>query len=357
MISNIVGRLLSPKLERGFLRFIVAILLLVFLASQLPLGEKILGRILNFPDLRHQVSVKISQDANRGDLDVASLRVVNLGFGAAENVLVHVNSQQGRIISYQVDSQELYQLKRADLGRGVFDFWLDRFASGASIRIELVGTGFLTDTISLSAASDQGASLPLDLPSFSGQVDLYTSEVSGLFRQAMGVIKETQSIREAKAWSSTKPVVLQILQILSSNEFKTVSLAALVLIILIVIFLPDGCLTYSISFITGFVVWLFFSFQIPALSAITLAIAFLIALSILFGVMITIATGALEGCLKVFGIALVLILAMGGVAVWWFWWDLDYPVSAKWILGPATSLLTFVIIVLSGGFQPESIES
>ncbi len=351
MISNIVGRLLSPKLERGFLRFIVAILLLVFLASQLPLGEKVLGRILNFPDLRHQVSVKISQDANRGDLDVASLRVVNLGFGAAENVLVHVNSQQGRIVSYQVDSQELYQLKRADLGRGVLDFWLDRFASGASIHIELVGTGFLTDTISLSAASDQGVSFPLDLPSFSAQVDLYTAEVSGLFRQAGGAIKETQSIREAKAWSSTKPVVLQIFQIISSNEFKTVSLAALVLTLLIVIFLPDGCLTYSVSFITGSVVWLFSSFQIPTWSAITLAMALLI----LLGVMLTMATGASEGCLKVFGIALVL-LVIGGGAVWWYLYYFD-TVSAKWVLGPATSLFTFVIIALSGGFQPENIKS
>jgi len=177
--------------------------------------------------------------------------------------------------------------------------------------------------------------------------------VSGLFRQAIGVIEETQSIREAKAWSSTIPVVLQIIQIISSNEFQTVSLAALVLILLIVIFLPDGCLTYSVSFITGFVVWLFFSVQIPAWSAITLAIALLIALLILFDVMITIATGAPEGCLTVFGMGLVLILVMGSIAVWWFWWDLDYPVSAKWILGPATSLFTFIIIALSGGFQPE----
>lgn len=346
-MSNIVGRLLNPKLERGFLRLIVAILLIVFLASQLPLGEKALGRLLNFPDLRHLVSVKKLETNGGSDLDAASLTVVNLGFGAAENVLVHVKSHQGHIASYGVDSQELYQIINTDLDSGVLEFWLDRFASGASIRIELVGTDFLTDTIMLSAASDQGASLPLDSPAFSDQVDSYTAEVTGLFRQAREIINETQSIREVEAWSSTKPTVAQILHIVSSNEFQTVGLAALVLILLIVIFLPDGCLAHSVSFIIGFVVWLFFSFQIPTWLAIALAVA----LFVILGAIIAIGTRASEGCFVVLGIMLALMLVIGGIAVWWYWFT---SVSAKWILGAATSLATFIVIALAGGFQPES---
>jgi hypothetical protein len=335
--EKVVNRILNPKLDRGFFRFITAILLIVFLVAQLPWVERLLwGKILNFPDLRHHSSLSTSGENN---LASANLEVINLGFGTAREVLVHVHCGSGSIVDYHIDSQELYQIKNADLGNSVLDIWLDRLAPGASIRIELVATGLTTDSIQVSATSNQGTSIPTDLPSFSGQTDDYVTKTIGLFSQVGQIIGRSQTAHEVKTWISSKTIPNQIYGIVRSPEFQTVVLAALILIVLIIAFLPDGWTIFLVPLITAAIVWLFFDFQIPTWWAITAAIIALMLCGIVIHVFV-IDLRRLSGC----EILLGLIFVIGCFGIWWYW---HTTMSARWVLGIVTGLATFTILMLA----------
>lgn len=327
-LGKILERLASFTPSRYLFRVVIAALVTIILVSQFPWTEKLLGRILNFPDLRHHISLGVSKEVG---LDTARLTVVNLGFGIAENVLIHVSVRRGDIVGYQIDSQELYEMKTDDLENGMLDISLDRLASGASVYIELTGTEFVTNTVLLSAVSDQGSSTTTESPSFSGQVDTYTTRMTVLFRKAGGNIWEAPSIREIRSKASGKPVF----RIVESQEFRTVGLAALIVIFLIVVFLPEG-FWLIIPFITGLFVWLFFNLYIPTwwtVAVITIALLLTTAL-----------TEGIGGGVKI--PALLGISAIGGFFVWWYWYD---TMSINWILGLMTSFLTFIIILLMSG--------
>lgn len=343
---------LTPS--RYFFRVVTAGLLIVILLSQFPWTEKLFVRILDFPDLRHQVGPDVSKKTG---LDSTKLKVVNLGFGRAENVLVHVSVRQGNIGSYQIDSQELYKMKTTDLKGGVLDIWLDRLGSGASVDIELTGkltglTGkdFVTNTVMMSVVSDQGSSIPGIDPSksFSGQVGTYKAKVTGVFSETRKIIWEAPSVQGIRNWISTRPMFAEMLKMGSKHEFQTVSLAALIIIFLIVIFLPDGFMLL-IPLITGSIVWLFFDFQISAREAIVIAII----VFILYYVWGAIVAGGMEepaGCFGGFGIWLVLNLVVGGIAALWYG---DAMVSAKWVLGLTTVFITFIVIWIISGLSGE----
>jgi len=228
--------------------------------------------------VRHQVIVNSSNDEG---LDSARLIVINSGFGTAKNVLIHVNAQYGQIVDYRIDSQELHELKTVDLENGVIDIWLDRFASGARVQIELTGRGFLTNTILVSAVSDQGASIPADAMTFSGQVDTYTNKVVELYDEATRYISETPAVTKFKNWVLTNSTFAEWYHTIGSSEFQTVALAASILILLILIFVPDGCLVVlGVPFITGFVVWAFFDFPLP--TWITIAALTILAVGVFY---------------------------------------------------------------------------
>ena len=124
----------------------------------------------------------------------------------------------------------------------------------------------MTDTLFLSATSDQGSSIDIDSPSFLSQVDDYVTRVTTLFSKAGRIIGEASSVQKLRRWASSMPEVSESLLIIQSDEFQTVGLAALVIILLIVLFLPDG-FVLVIPFMVGFVVWLFFDLAVSVVAA------------------------------------------------------------------------------------------
>lgn len=331
MLGKIGEQLSSLTPSRYFFRVIAAGFLIVILVSHIPSTRNLLGPILRFSDLRHQVNLSTPTDSF---LDSARLSVFNSGFGSAKNVVIHVNVQDGVIVRYQVDSQELYEAKTIDLENGVLNLWLDRLASGAKVDIEIIGTNFATDTVSLSAVSDQGSSVTIDSPNPLAQVDAYVPRLTRLFREAGEVFWQAPSMRGIKNRVSTTPALNRTLQVVRSDEFRTVGLAALIISCLIVIFLPEGFMLF-IPFIAGFIVWLFFDFRIPTwwiIAALTLIILFVILFII---------AASDEMTRGKTGLALFTILAVGSFGIRRYWND---TMSITWLISLATVFLTSIII-------------
>jgi hypothetical protein len=264
------------------------------------------------------------------ETDSASLTVANLGFGAATNVLIHVKTKHCQLAHYEINSQELYQERTADLDGGEFDFWLDRLGSGARVQIELIGSGLITDAISLSAVSDQGASSTIDSLTFSGQAEAYRQRFTSVFGEAAIIIRESPAVQEMGDWVSAQPVLAKTIEIVASHEFQTVGLAALVVVFLIAIFLRDTYVLWLTSLIIGFVAWLFFDFYIPSYWLVL----------VLMGLAITAVSLSEMG--DTFEILTALAILGGGLlAISWYWND---TVSGRWIAFIVASLVTLVII-------------
>jgi len=331
VFTRIGERLSNLTPNRFVFRLLAISLLLAILISRSSWVGRLASKLLNFPELRHRVSVDMPSNE---EMASASLTVSNLGFGAATNVLIHVKTEQCHLAHYEIDSQELYQERTADIEGGEFNVWLDRVASGARVEIELIGTGLVTDAISLSAVSDQGASNTIDSPTFSGQAEAYRQRLSGVFGEAAIIIKDSPPVHEVGDWVSARPVLAKTIETIASHEFKTVGLAALIVIFLMAIFLRDTYFLWLTSLIIGFVAWLFFDFHVPSywlvllLGGLAIVVIFLSERNSAFKILTAIA-----------------ILGVVLLAVSRYW---NGTVSGRWIAGIVASLVTLVMITTSG---------
>jgi hypothetical protein len=271
MLKEISDLVSTPA--KAALRIIAVALLVVLLVSQFPWMNSLVGRLLNFSDLRHRISL---DETSESGLSSVRFEVVNQGFGKAENVVVHICAPGSNVTLDGVDSQELYEIRNTDPQRGVIDILLDRLTAGASIQVELTGVGFVTDTLSLSAASDQGSSISIDSPGFSD----YVKNTTELFSEAGRIVWEAPPVQELKRQASNTSGVSDLLLAFQNYEFQRVALAALIVIIVIVLFLPDEYMLL-IPFILGFVVWLFFEIPTPGGEQIVCGSAFALVLMIM----------------------------------------------------------------------------
>jgi len=190
------------SLDRYLIRLIIVSLLIAFIASQFFWAGRLFARIWNFPELRHQVTIQSSPENN---LDSAQLSIANFGFGAAKNVLIHINTGGVPIHSYRIDAQELYEIKTLDLKQGVVNIWLDRVTSGARVEITIEGESLTQQRLRLSAASDQGTSISTEQQTFSDQVERFTGSTTGLFSEAWHIVINSEAVQGVSKWVSAKP--------------------------------------------------------------------------------------------------------------------------------------------------------
>ena len=340
---DILKRLANPRLSRSYGRFVAGLLLLFALVTQTPWLHQLWGKFAGFPELRHDVSVIKHTDPERADLVSAHVLVVNAGQGAAENVLISMSAPQADFLEYQVQSQELYKIESEDLSAGVLKIWLDRLTSGAAIGIKLTGTMLTTDTLTLSAASDQGVSMPIVEQTMATQFSNLTDEVAQVFDETGKVLEETQAVRGAADWISDDSYLSQFLETVKSEAFRKVGLTFLVLAALILIFLPESCSGCAIPLLVGLIIWLFFDFPIPKPWAVGLVT--IVVLAVLWG------STLVDDDLVSFGcVAMIVVIVAALVCAWWFWHS---TVTARWVVAPA-AVLAFWFAVAYGTPTPQS---
>ena len=100
------------SLDRFFFRLVISGLMIAFLVSQFSWAGRLFARVWNFPELRHCITLQPPYEDN---ISTVQLSITNSGFGSAEKVLIHVNAIGSRILWYQIDAQELYEIKTANL--------------------------------------------------------------------------------------------------------------------------------------------------------------------------------------------------------------------------------------------------
>jgi len=330
---NLLGRKVS--IDRYLFRLIIIGLLIAFIVSQVFWAGRLFARIWNFPELRHRIVVQPSSTDNPS---LAQLSVVNLGFGSAENVLIHVRSGS-RIYWHQIDAQELYEIKTLDLKRGVMNIWLDRLASGAWVEITIAGENLSQERVQLSVASDQGTSVSIEQQTFSDQVEEYAGSVTDLFREAWHIAVTTERAQEVSEWISTKPSLVGHWEVFTSYEFKTVALAMLILVLLVGLFFHYEHFILAVFASTWVLTWLFIDLEIPL--SLIIGLGGLVALRIFS----FISEGTYDEQVSFFLVVAFLALMAGvGFFIWWFWY---IWVSADWLLGIlAAGAVTLIIILL-----------
>lgn len=336
--------LLQQKLtlDRFFFRLVITGLVIAFLVSQFSWAGRLFARIWNFPELRHCVALQPSSEDN---MSTVQLSITNSGFGSAEKVLIHINAIDSQILRYQIDAQELYEIKTANLEQGIFDIWLDRLASGARVDILIAGESLTPEKVRLSAASNQGSSLPIEHDTFSDQVREYSGSTKGIFSQSWSIVVRSTAFQKASDWFSTKPFLVHFLEIVKGDEFHTVGLAVLIIVLIVGLFFSYK--HFIIAAVTGtwFLTWLFFfSVEIP-IKWVTIPVGVLIAKV----VWVWFDDYLDDDKLRILLFALV--LACLGFLILFFW---NNSVSASWILGIFASYVVVRIIDLAEILPPLS---
>ena len=319
-------------------RLIVGGLVIAFVASQFLWAGRLFARIWNFPELRHQLVLRSSE--NEGT-SIASVTVSNLGFGAAENVLVHINSRGRAILSYNVDAQELYEVKSIDLENGVIDIWLDRIAPGARIEIVVEAQQLSENSLRLSAASDHGTSMSIDNKTFSDQIKGYVGTTTRLFEEAYEIVANSEAIQQVDTWITKHSDVASFLKVVSSDEFRTVGLALLLLTIVIGLFFSYKHFMFCVAAGAWFLTWIFFfDVRIPAAAVIIpvggVVGAFLLSL---------VYAEEDDATTAYFGILVVLVI----MALVWRTWG--QSVSASAFVGLVVAFIMSLIIDWAGIFK------
>lgn len=329
------------NINRYLFRLIIAALLIAFLATQFFWAGRLFARIWNFPELRHRVEAPPPSET---ELNFAQLSVTNRGFGAAENVLIHINTRGSRIQWYQIDSQELYELKTLDMGQGVIDIWLDRLTSGAQVQINIAGENLSRERVALTATSDQGISAPYEVETFSDQATAYSGSAKGLFSNAWQIAVNSNAVQNVLKGIPPDSPLVDFLNVLGSHEFQIVSLAILIPVLVVGIFF--GYVHFLVAVFAGdwLLSWMFFD---------QISFSWLIG-SIGLGVVawtwrryFSRLTEELSLLGDIFvAMALLLLLIALGWAIWW-WWFVWLPVD---LLTSALAGLSIVSIIYVARF-------
>ena len=241
-------------------RVIGIMILATLLISKFPWINGLLARVLDTPDIRHNITVSYDSTNNQ---NIADIVVVNLGQVKADNVLIHFRIISGYLATYLVESQELYEERQIDLQNGAINIWLQRIAPGASVHLKVAGV-FDVQNINFSATSDQGASISSELPSFSSQVNTYSSSMMGIYEKTMTVIRNRAPSFQNKLaqWSQSIIGFSTLIELIKSDDFRTILSAVVLLSLFIALFLPK--VVWLIPFLAASGMFVIGNFEIKA---------------------------------------------------------------------------------------------
>jgi hypothetical protein len=327
------------NINRYLFRLIIVALLIAFVATQFAWAGRLFARVWNFPELRHRVEAPPSTVTG---LNFAQLSVTNRGFGVAEDVLIHVNTRGSRIQWYQIDAQELYEIKTLDLGQGVIDIWLDRLTSGAQVQINIEGENLSRERVALSATSNQGISAPYEVETFSDQAKSYSGSAEGLFSKAWQIAINTDAVLNVLKGIPPDAPLVHFLNVIGSPEFQIVGLAILIPVLFVGIFF--GYVHFLLVVFAGawLLTWMFFD---------QISFSWLIG-SIGLGVISWAwrryyirLTEELQLLGDIFVVMCFLLLFFAlGCAVWW-WWFVWLPVDLLTSVLAGLSIVSIVYAI------------
>lgn len=242
----------NPRLFRSIALLLIAGVLI----SKFPWVNGVLGRMLDLPELRHATNF-VQRDDGATDFTAT---LINFGQVKAENILLHIDAN-AKIDQYDIQSQELYEIKEIDLDSGKINVSMERLAPGATVEIKITGVGFIQENVDFSATHDQGISLNSTSPSFTSQVNEYATSVTDLFSESGQIISSKVSLtQKISNWGNEISGWPNLVSTVQNKSFQTVFTTTLLVCLLIGLFLPD--LFIFTPFITTFVIWLFSDFQI-----------------------------------------------------------------------------------------------
>lgn len=321
------------KLNAQFFRLLALIILATIIISKLPWINGLLGRVINIPDVRHNVSFSsIDSESSLIEADV-----INLGQVKADNVLLHFQSRNGKIYNYFIESEEVYEIQHEDNENGQINILLERLAPGAEVHIELVGQ-FVQDQTNFSATSDQGSSVSMDLPSFLSQVQSYSTSVTSLYDKTATLIKNNIPFDEQKAvqWGNSKIIGFpDLILLIKSDDFKTAVSATIALSLLIGLFLPH--LAWLIPIIAMLVILLLADFQI--------SFGFLVAVTLVLYLparLTEIDTSKDYNEPEFwYGPIALIIVVLFSILAW------DKSISARWLAIPVAALVAYLLALIS----------
>jgi hypothetical protein len=318
--------------DARFFRLIVVIAVLVFVISKIPWMNRLIARVINVPDIRHQVVFQPVDGKTAAIVEVA-----NLGYVKAENVFFHFQARNGTISDYFIESQDAYQIYQEDLENGILELTLARLAPGARFLVEVRGyfDPDLNQTY-ISITSDQGRSISAELPSAENQVRGYVDAITTLYNDTLKLIKQNSpDTQRAIEWANRNIKGFpELISFLGSPDFKTILTAVALLSLLIGIFFPR--LTVIIPFIAAAGMALIANFFISL--GFTIALT---AILLLLPLLVAIING--KGTRDDFLIFVIFVLfALGGT-----FYSLDILVSAKWLAIPAMLLTIYLLVFIS----------
>lgn len=320
-----------------FFRLLILIAIFIIIISKLPWVDRLMARVISVPDLRHNVAFQ-----STGDRTIITVEVINVGYTKAENVFFHFQSRNGKIDGFFVNSEDIYEVQQIDPESGILNLKLMRLAPRARLRVEITGRfDPHPDYTYVSVTSDQGSSIiGTELPSFSAQVQGYTSAITIVYNKTLAIIKRNLQFDEQKLrdWGITRNIIgfSEMVSFFESDDFKTVVSATVLLSLLIGLFFPH--LTWLIPLMAAVGVVLTANFQVSSgfIASVTLVLSSLLLLG---GIRFS-----RESALVVANLIFFIFGALLYMALSTSWGP---PVSARWLAIPTMIMVACLLRVIS----------
>lgn len=244
--------------DARFFRLIVLIIIFGVIISRLPWIERLMARAIDVPDLRHSINHH-SVDGK----DVITVQAINSGYAKADNVFFRFYSLNGKIESFSVNSEDVYEIHQLDPDNGILILSLTRLAPGAKIEVGVWGR-FNPDQTYISITSDQGSSVTGELPTLPNlKEDI--GPVIAVFVKSWEIIREKINIKKEKVIEfGTQTLGIEgfndLILFLERDDFKTIVSAVALLSLSIGVFFPH--LAWLIPIIAAVGIALIADFQI-----------------------------------------------------------------------------------------------
>jgi len=248
----------SPATTRSILRWVVAIGVIVFILMQFQSFRNQIGWVWPVPDLNRQIFY-LRDNSPSVNTRQALFRVWNEGTGPARNLLVRVQIPGAVILGYNIQSEELYEFKSANLEDASMDIWLGRLAAGASLDLHLRTDSVLSDErIQFSAVCDEGSSIAHESLVFSGNPEDLVPWTTSFWGRTLTKFFQSSTAMESIQWILDSLFPEQV-SLLSFIIFLT--LVVVFSILLWLLFTSKhGLMAFAIG--SWLVIWIFFSYQI-----------------------------------------------------------------------------------------------
>lgn len=234
----------------------------LLLLSEMPSVYSSFGQIFSYVELRHSIS---ATDSHGSKSIVVTIQ--NVGTAKATDVTIMVRSPRGRMARYEMISDEIFDTAKVSEKNQILLLQYKRMAAQAKIQIVFQDAALSTNDVTVSATSDQGRSLGVEVETVASEVpklrDRFRHEFGNGWRSLLSKFPSSAIFFDTEIALKDHKAIQRVLWEFGSSDYRSMCLFVLTICALLELFVPGYFFSFFamlFSFANG--VW-FYGVPIP----------------------------------------------------------------------------------------------